>query len=602
MYKERATNSFASSSFPPSHCYAMTHSDVSGEFEKGHNSRFGSSAATERTTRRLTWPFFIVTGQVAILIGVFTLLSSVHARGQLVEQSMAKLFQGNPQLKSFTFSLIATWISIFSSYLFTQAIRHALLVALTRPTSLSTLSHGMALAKESLIIQNRHYKWVLMSIVIFGLSLGQTPGLTSFLTPNDIDFVVPVSGREFDLTSPALQNVTRTLIASGPVLSFLDSSLISLIDASGQASATSKSGYPMNIGFSGYTHNTTTRGILPLAFVDAANVSSSAPFSLSNTSPLPPDTPISELTLAVTQQGLRANVSCTETALGENSNPQVLLTNSTTDDGLTQWNASTPCSGTPSSSSQYTSTGALGVLFMLGCREAVSSGPFLLAVYGQGDYNAFSHVCTIDVQIQSMIANYSGAALSLLSTEVDPSSAPVDASALAVAATAAMEIGNGQTQPLDTLLEAYLQGVVEFTGTAVLTGFLSDNTSLGLGSNPAADSDMLHTVTGTAVLKTLGYEYKGFTTFAVLIPTLLIAVISIGVVIAAQIQIHNNGPGMPLSVARFDPNEPLLMMAAASAGGLTGMFHGIEDADVEKGWGTKIMLGQVNGRHGFVQV
>nr|GAT55168.1 predicted protein [Mycena chlorophos] len=579
----------------------MAHPDISGEFEKGQNSRFGGSA--ERTTRRLTWPFFIVTGQVAILIGVFTLLSSVHTRGQLVEQSMAKLFQGNPQSKSFTFSLIATWISIFSSYLFTQAIRHALLVALTRPTSLSTLSHGMALAKESLIIQNRHYKWVLMSIVIFGLSLGQTPGLTSFLTPNDIDFVVPTSGREFDLTSPALQNVTRTLIASGPVLSFLDSSLISLIDASGQASATSRSGYPMNIGFSGYTHNTTTRRILPLAFVNEANGSSesSTPFFLSNTSPLPPDTPISALTLAVTQQGLSANVSCTQTALGEDSNTQrhslVFFT-------IHQHRR-------------------FGRPFMLGCREAASNGPLLLAVYGQGDYKAFSHVCTraIDVQIQSMIANYSGPTLSLLSTEVDPSSAPVDASALAVAATAAMEIGvvegqtlrrnvvadallsvesNGQTQPLGTLLEAYLQGVVELTGTAVLTGFLSDNASLGLGPHPAAD--VLHTVTGTAVLKTLGYEYKGFTTFAVLIPTLLIAVISISVVIAAQWQIHNNGPGMPLSVARFDPTDPLLMMAAASAGGLSGMFHGIEDADVEKGWGTKIMIGRVNGRHGFVQV
>jgi hypothetical protein len=80
-----------------------------------------------------------------------------------------------------------------------------------------------------------------------------------------------------------------------------------------------------------------------------------------------------------------------------------------------------------------------------------------------------------------------------------------------------------------------------------------------------------------------------------LIPIVCVALESISITLVAQF--YNRG--IPKNHADFDPDNPWQLMAAASAGGMTQVFHGVGE-DVKVGLDERIMLGQVGGRDGFV--
>ncbi|KAF7320620.1 hypothetical protein HMN09_00146600 [Mycena chlorophos] len=94
-----------------------------------------------------------------------------------------------------------------SSFLFTLAARQAVANALTRRRTLATLGFLVKISKKSLIWDTgRNYQWVMSSVLVFGLGLAQTPGWTTLLTPGPIMVSIPVSGRELDLRSAAVQS------------------------------------------------------------------------------------------------------------------------------------------------------------------------------------------------------------------------------------------------------------------------------------------------------------------------------------------------------------------------------------------------------------
>lgn len=99
-------------------------------------------------------------------------------------------------------------------------------------------------------------------------------------------------------------------------------------------------------------------------------------------------------------------------------------------------------------------------------------------------------------------------------------------------------------------------------------------------------------------MNTLGWQYKTVTSSLVLIPAVFVALVSIGITLVAQY--YNRG--IPVNHADFDPNNPWRLMAAASAGGMTQVFGGVDEEHVEEGLEKKVILGQVGGRDGFVYV
>jgi hypothetical protein len=107
---------------------------------------------------------------------------------------------------------------------------------------------------------------------------------------------------------------------------------------------------------------------------------------------------------------------------------------------------------------------------------------------------------------------------------------------------------------------------------------------------------MTRPIAGNAIISTFGWEYS-ITSGLVLIPITFIGLASILIILIAQF--HNRG--IATSHADFDPNNPLRLMAAASAGGMTHIFHGVDEEDVNGGLEKKIRLGRVGGRDGFFE-
>lgn len=109
---------------------------------------------------------------------------------------------------------------------------------------------------------------------------------------------------------------------------------------------------------------------------------------------------------------------------------------------------------------------------------------------------------------------------------------------------------------------------------------------------------MTRSISGTGFTTSLGWDYREAGSAAILIPSTFVAISSILIVIFAQFR----NRGIPAQHADFDPSDPLLLMAAASAGGMRGMFGGLAEGDVKEASSKKVKLGHSEDGDGFVEV
>ncbi|KAJ7107735.1 hypothetical protein C8R44DRAFT_885142 [Mycena epipterygia] len=579
-------------------------------------------------TKRLEWFLAIIAGQALLLAFSWGFFAIVSARGQVpLPLTLAEIVQLHPQSTTYVVTFLATALSTFSSYLFSQAIRHAILVHLMKPMALSTLEFGMRISTSSLIFERRELKWVAVAAVLSMATLNQTASWTSLLTPVNIVVPTPLEGTEIDFSSSAFSAQFSQL---WPTLIDYRESFI----CAGATSASSQTGYPALLDFNGWAHNISTHGIFPMVFVDSAEKPKIAQLVTSNTEPLPPFWISSNASMS--QQGLTATVSCQPETLDENSDPplerfaqteqleQLALYNQTSLYTIL-W-ATTTCQGeTVFSDTQLSFTN--DTMFVSLCPDP-ESGPATIIVRnpttvqmaviidGGLDSTYYSGmgtmVCTVTPQIQNMTVTYTG--WQLISTQPDTAYPPVDAGVVGSAALyglkVAFEYGQSQSRnsigdaiweiyreqaqtveiSLSMLWEAYITGVVEFVGTASKQNFWDHYSTVG--GNPP-----VRAINGKLLTPTLGWEYTT-TTMAALIPSTFVAIASILIVLFAQLR----NRGIPIRQADFNPNDPILLMAAASAGGIPDTFFGLAQDDVKKARGKRVKLSEIGGRDGFSQV
>jgi hypothetical protein len=110
---------------------------------------------------------------------------------------------------------------------------------------------------------------------------------------------------------------------------------------------------------------------------------------------------------------------------------------------------------------------------------------------------------------------------------------------------------------------------------------------------------MLRKFKGTVLTTTFGWRYDEGGIILLLLPITFVAVASIVIVLFATYQ--NRGSMMAIRHADFDPSDPILLMAAASAGGMGGTFRGLGGESVKEGRKKKVTLASIGGRDGFVQ-
>ncbi|KAJ7884505.1 hypothetical protein B0H13DRAFT_2343616 [Mycena leptocephala] len=296
-----------------------------GKLSGDEESEWDVKRAVERVeeyTRRLKWPLAVIVGQLLVLALSWGFFAAVRTRGQVTLNALiAETLQRYPRTTTYVFTLIATALATFSSYLLSQAVRHAIVVYLTRPMALSRLDFAISISQQSLIYEFREVRWVLVAAVFSLATIQQTSSWSSLLPPITIQVATPLEGTELDVTSDAFHNRFNQLwMNTSELYSYIDSALLSIIDTSGATSANTVVGYPAVLGFAGYTYWYSTGGTIPirLEFKNESEKESLPPLLTSNTKPLPFYT---SWNASMSQQGLTASVSCRTRELNLESDP-----------------------------------------------------------------------------------------------------------------------------------------------------------------------------------------------------------------------------------------------------------------------------------------
>ncbi|KAF7367598.1 hypothetical protein MSAN_00823100 [Mycena sanguinolenta] len=563
----------------PSSSYEESTTDHDLKWET-KSTRSESESVREKYTRVIGWPLVIIAGQTLLLAFSWGFLSAVRSRGQIpLSRILAELIEENPQSKTYVITFLSTTLSTFSSYLFSQAVRQAILARLNNPTSISTLRLGISVSTRSLILDLENIKVPLVTGVFFLAALGQTASWSSLLTPNDMIVYTPMHGTEIDFSSEAL--VSQFPQYYDKLAVYLGSALLSVIDTSGATSATSLLGYPTvldyaGLAFEGSASTGSTGGIFPI--VINANKTN---FLTYYDSPLPPFHTSYNVTMS--QQGLTAAVSCQNRTgqLDATSDPpfQRFATQAETVIGngdaisYTALSFMSACSGVTKYTIPYISS-TNDTVIALACPQNDTSGGYMntytVTIDSQGRYGEGI------MYGQGTTRNAVGDVIESILTD---------------------QIAGNELVNYLTLWEAYIRGVVEFVGTAMKWQLAAPGGLLQ--SQPPSNLDaMIKSINGTAITTTLGWQYKRLASFAVLIPSTFFAIASIFIVLFTQFQSR----GVPVQHVAFDPSNPLALMAAASAGGMGNTFDGLTKEHVKQGQRNKVKLGQVGGKVGFVEV
>ncbi|KAJ7236829.1 hypothetical protein C8J57DRAFT_1569207 [Mycena rebaudengoi] len=546
-------------------------------------------AVPEETTRR--WPLSVVVGQLSLLALLLGYFGAVRVRGQIpLQTSRADLVQSNPQSKAG----IATFLASILSALFSQAVRHAIRVYLTRPVSLSTLKFGILLSRRSPIwtLERREVKWVVTGAVFLLATLSQTASLSSLITPIQIVVPTPLQGTEIDLTSDVFSNQFDELWnGTSGIHDYIDSALSFLVKC-GTVNANNQGGFKFSqIDFGGWNHVLITGGTFPINLPYFADPTlNTTALITSNTKPFPPSG--SDFNVSMSQQGFLpspvANI---------NSWMQSQIPRWNDFHNLHQWTnrafSYNFWRGYQDVLSQTNDT-----LLSLSCPENDDTGKttYRVIIDGQGMYSTgpdgASVVCTVFPGILTVNSTYSGTSVlhdvaleRMAHLQLTPAPAVVSDVAF-YGLDQGIRQGQSRTRnsigdymanifadqdkqeaPVDypTLWEGYLIGLIQSVGTAIKTQLSSYSGPLG-GDPPES---MTMAMNGTAFTTTFGWEYKQRATNFILIPSTFVAVASIFIVLWAQII----NRGIPVRHANFDPNDPLELMAAASAGGMGGIFR-----------------------------
>ncbi|KAK7050648.1 hypothetical protein R3P38DRAFT_2866246 [Favolaschia claudopus] len=586
---------------------------------------------------RVFRPAYVVGGQLALLgISIFAFYL-VKASGQLISDPE---LHPDPRFDTYFSTLFGSVLSLASSFLFAEGVRHAIILSLTRSVPVSLFGFGIRLSRRSLILKKQYVKWTFISIVLALVPLAQTPGWVYLTIPTIHAFTLSVNGTELDTTSQAFVEQFPQIWQSDLQNSVITTKLAPVFENAGAASASAQAGYRSILDFGGWGFNSSTRGVYPLSFepfyfnFNTTPVTSNKSLIAANTAGFPlAQAPLlsqsnPRFSYSINQEGHTANVSCTSATLNESSDPPLFrvadVVQIPTNDGslqLTRWTVTTKCAdgGNGTNGGPVLST-TNNTLTMTTCSNAqdLNSMTSTIIIDGQGLYSfAGSMICTITPRVYDTLSTYS---TSLIGGRiVDNSTEGKDAGPVGGAAVSALfsmfagaqndarnsvgdalltlsaNVGNGKgpNVTVPELMEAYITGAIEFAVTAIKTELASPD-GVFKGNPPR---ELLKYFSGTVTLTTMGLQYS-VTTILAMLPVIFMSLLTISIVVVAEFRARCSFLGGGRYV-NFDPADPWALMAAASAGGMTEVF---ESVDGDLGRGQRVMLGYVEGKECLVHV
>ncbi|KAJ7121391.1 hypothetical protein C8R44DRAFT_876797 [Mycena epipterygia] len=442
---------------------------------------------------------------------------AVIVRGEIpLHLSAALWIKNNSHLVTLFTTLISTILAGCSSFFFSYAFRRSVVIYLYRPMSLGTLGASVSIATRSLVFQRGGWKWSAISLLFFFMTGIQTSG-------------------------PVLQKLHDNGTLDTCVFGNMDSASLNAGQTeSGYASANGYFGYPSVFTLMNQSFNVSTGGILPAAFED---VDASTWFSATGMTVIPPTVkPASaflsglstnywtvqqvNFTTAYTTPDLdyRAAIACT---LGNTNYTLISAPNGT----YATWLPSTLFTVVP----KVTTT---NVDYGTTINVADDPNGVPQDLYGPGDVSAIYTITQMVCVAQAISTNAVGS--------------------------------NGRRCiPNPTGMSKDAQNDRTILQRSVRIQRISKNATF-LDSVPA---NMTIPTTGVLRTETLGWTYVSKTAQWFLLPRKFIALATVVLVVLA---LHRHGGDIPRESEPFDPSNPLHLVAAAAAGGLTSTFQGLD--------------------------
>ncbi|KAJ7506105.1 hypothetical protein B0H11DRAFT_1974779 [Mycena galericulata] len=568
-------------------------------------------------SRLMGWPAIVICGHLIIQVAGWSFFAAVQSRGFIALPPRAAGWVTS-HLVHWICTLMSTILAGLSSFLFSWGASKSISLHIHRDgMSLGALVSILRTLSGSPVLNRRKQKWSAISIVLILLLSVQTSGWSALITPITLVVSTPLTGSEIDLSSPLL-----TQMLSDGALDYCvwnTSTLAGLISGqtdSGYAAAKGALGITAAITVIDQTFDMRTGGILPLTLTDIDVrpwFQGILPKSLHPVSGLPNGLPQGSET---SQQGFTADVTCRSQELTANTTPSAILLNQTVNNAnagsMIYSHLVSDCAGatifnhTMNSTSAYTIADSNYVL-MVACPAGEN---YTLIFKTSGIYASQQNiVCTFSPQITRMDVHYSNATANAGTIDTYPTNkgsvtelaggpaglaavftifnmvlvsqslyaSPIGDQLLGLAE----QLGGNETDDMSFhIMEEYIRGVAEYSGT-IFRACLSTTNVVWPAGVPA---NMTLSTEGNFTTNIAGWASASASTFWVLLPGTIIALITILIVLRAIAEHSGDSTGPP-----FDPSNPMHLLAASASGGLHDLFTG-RGKDTEEAEDVRIIL------------
>ncbi|TFK73654.1 hypothetical protein BDN72DRAFT_875746 [Pluteus cervinus] len=573
---------------------------------------------------RITNPILILIFQSALLCSFWGFFWVTRKNALTLPPAIVDTYYAyGTETFTFVVTLISSGITILTTFLYSLAIRHMLVMYLAiTPASIFAVSSTIKVAGRAPLMNFAKPTWTFASILC-AVALGaQTAGWATMLTPQPITLKSPIVGKELDVSNAAfiemsIQDVAPTNSSDSDKSTRLDyyMNTVPLLQASGAVLInTALMGRPATINYSNLSFYGRTGGVLPANLYDTSSSVDTSRFLPALGHVISPPTRIPAglpRNYTITQQGLSANISCIQQNLTQTTSPSWTLNNETMANASPAarifWMSTICPSGIESNSSwglPFDATGMPNNVYYAVCES--DDGDSTVIVQGVGTYSWIpTSVCTVAPYITVVDVTYAPVSPSVDRdlimwpgvAQVGPwSNASYMPSAGIVPLRAMRDIFYSAQSPtshvignylsafynfsdptvgpdITDILAMYITGLFEFSATILRANYSqTDNT---LQSN--IQDNMFIPLNGTFVTETLGWKSSRTTPISMIPPT-IIMLLSIILVIITLIRFRGK---IAEGLDHFDPGNAGHIIAAASAGGLDGKQFSDFSAETE---------------------
>ncbi|KAJ7754627.1 hypothetical protein DFH07DRAFT_959655 [Mycena maculata] len=540
-------------------------------------------------SKLMGWPAIVICGHLIIQVAGWSFFAAVQSRGFIALPPQAAGWVTS-HLVHWICTLISTILAGLSSFLFSWGVSKSISLHMHRDgMSLGALISILKTLSRSPVLNRRKQKWSAISVVLILLLSVQTSGWSALITPTTLVVSTPLTGSEIDLSSPLLTQMLSDGALDDCVKNA--STLAGLISGqtdSGYAAAKGALGIPAALTVIDQTFDMRTGGILPLSLTDVDLRSwfyGILPKSLYPIGDLPSGPPLGYET---SQQGFTADVTCRSQEITANTTPSAVLLNQTMNNGnagnMTYSHLSSDCGGTAivttNSTFAYTIAEDSNYVLMVACPAGEN---YTLIFMTGGIYSVQQNiVCTFVPQITRMdgsVTESAGGPAGLAAVITIFAMVRVSQSLYASPmGDQLLELAEQLASTARVMLmisqEEYIRGVAEYSGTIFRTCLSTTNAVWPAG----VPANMTLLTEGNFTTNIAGWASASASTFWVLLPGTIIALITVFIVLKAIAETSGDSTGHP-----FDPSNPMHLLAASASGGLHDLFTGsgknIEEAE-----------------------